>query len=69
MTAPFVVSSGGNTFLCGPNYQQRDIRLFFEQNSHQLDLVAHGCGTTFTCASRMSDESHPAPLARLLDIQ
>ena len=27
--------------LFGPNSQQRDIGLFFEQNSHQLGFVAH----------------------------
>ena len=44
------------------NYQQQDIRLFFEQNSHQLGFVAHHIHLCFQ--ARMSDESllaHPRP--------
>ena len=49
--------------LFGPNYQQRNIRLFFEQNAHQLDFVAHHIHLCFQ--ARMSDESHLAPHPRL----
>jgi len=39
---PFYSIIRGQHFsLFGPNYQQRDLRLFFEQNSHQLGFVAH----------------------------
>ena len=47
----------------GPNYQQRDLRLFFEQNSHQLGFVAHHIHLCFQ--ARMSDESQLAPHPRL----
>ncbi len=41
---PFYSIIRGQHFsLFGPNYQQRDLRLFFEQNSHQLGFV-------YTCA-------------------
>jgi len=51
----------------GPNYQQRDIRLFFEQNSHQLGFVAHHI---HLCSqARMSDESLLAPHPRLSSLR
>ena len=57
---PFYSIIRGQHFsLFGPNYQQRDIRLFFEQNAHQLGSVAHHIHLCFQ--ARMSDESHLAP--------
>ena len=58
LTALFTASLEVST-LFGPNYQQRDIRLFSEQNSHQLDFVAHHIQLCFQ--ARMSDESLLAP--------
>ena len=49
--------------LFGPSYQQRDMKLFFEQNSHQLGFVAHHIHLCFQ--ARMSDESLLAPHPRL----
>ena len=46
--------------LFGSNYQQRDIRLFFEQNGHQLGFVAPHIHLCFR--ARMSDESTPETL-------
>ena len=61
---PFYSIIRGQHFsLFGPNYQQRDIRLFFEQNSHQLGFVAHHIHLCFQ--ARMSDESLLAPHPRL----
>ena len=37
----YSIISGQHFSLFGPNYHQRDLRLFFEQNSHQLGFVAH----------------------------
>jgi len=42
--------------ISSPNYQQRDLRLFFEQNSHQLGFVAHHIHLCFQ--ARMSDGLH-----------
>ncbi len=36
----YSIIKGQHFSLSGPNYQQRDIRLFSEQNPHQLDFVA-----------------------------
>ena len=47
-------------------YQQRDIRLFFEQNSHQLGVVAHRVYLCFQ--ARRSDESPLTPHHRLSGI-
>ncbi len=61
---PFYSIIRGQHFsLFGPNYQQRDLRLFFEQNSHQLGFVAHHIHLCFQ--ARMSDESQLAPHPRL----
>ena len=61
---PFYSIIRGQHFsLFGPNYQQRDIRLFFEQNSHQLGFVAHHIHLCFQ--ARMSDEPLLAPHPRL----
>ncbi len=61
---PFYSFIRGQHFsLFGPNYQQRDLRLFFEQNSHQLGFVAHHIHLCFQ--ARMSDESQLAPHPRL----
>ena len=57
------IIKGQHISLFGPNYQQRDIRLFFEQNSHQLGFVAHHIHLCFQ--ARMSDESLLAPHPRL----
>ena len=59
----YSIIRGQNFSLFGPNYQQRDIRLFFEQNAHQLGFVAHHIHLCFQ--ARMSDESHLAPHPRL----
>jgi len=48
---------------CQVLYKQRDTRLFFEQNSHQLGFVAHHIHLCFQ--TRMSDESQLAPHPRL----
>jgi len=37
----YSIIRGQQFSLFGPNYRQRDIGLFFEQNSHQLGFVAH----------------------------
>ena len=59
---PFYSIFRGQHFsLFGPNYQQWDLRLFFEQNSHQVDFVAHHIHLCFQ--ARTSDESQLAPLA------
>jgi len=59
---PFYSLVTGQHFsLFGPNYQQRDLRLFFEQNSHQLGFVAHHIHLCFQ--ARMPGESQLAPLA------
>ena len=68
---PFYSIIRGQQFsLFGPNYQQRDLRVFFEQNSHQLGFVAHHIRLCFQ--ARMSDESqlapHPAHFASLVDL-
>ena len=60
---PFYSIIGGQFLLFGPNYQQRDIRLLFEQNSHQLGFVAHHIHLCFQ--ARMSDESLLAAHPRL----
>ena len=61
---PFYSIIRGQHFsLLGPNYQQRVIRLFFEQNSHQLGFVAHHIHLCFQ--AWMSDESLLAPHPRL----
>ena len=53
---PFYSIIRGQHFsVLGPNYQQRDLRHFFEQNSHQLGFVAHHIHLCFQ--ARMSDES------------
>ncbi len=36
----YSIIRGQHFLLFGPNYQQQDIRLFIEQNSHQLGSVA-----------------------------
>ncbi len=41
LTALYSIIRGQHFSLFGPNYQQRDLRLFFEQNSHQFGFVAH----------------------------
>ena len=41
--------------VLGQNYQQRDFRLVFEQNSHQLGVDAHHIHLCFQ--ARMSDQS------------
>ena len=64
LTALFYSIIRGQHFsLCDPNYQQQNIRLFFEQNSHQLGFVAHHIHLCFQ--ARMSDESQLAPHPRL----
>ncbi len=64
LDCPFYSIIRGQHFsLFGPNYQQRDIRLFFEQNSHQLGFVAHQIHLCFQ--ARMSDEPQLAPHPRL----
>ncbi len=61
---PFYSIIRGQHFsFFGPNYQQRDIRFFFEQNSHQVAHVAHHIHLCFQ--ARMSDESLLAPHPRL----
>ena len=61
---PFCRIIRGQHFsLLSPKYQQRDIRLFFKQNSHQLGLVAHHIHLCFQ--ARMSDEPQLAPHPRL----
>ncbi len=53
---PFYSIIRGQHFsLFGPNYQHRDIRPFFKQNSHQLGFVAHHIH--LCVQARMSDES------------
>ena len=53
---PFYSIIRGQHFsLFGPNYQQRDIRLFFAQNALQLGFVAHHIHLCFQAG--MSDES------------
>ena len=47
----------------GHNYQQRDLRRFFKQNSHQLGCVAHQIHLCIQ--GTMSDESKLAPHPRL----
>ncbi len=59
----YSIIRGQHFSLFGPNYQQRDIRLFFEQNSHQLGFVAHHIHLCFQ--ARISDESLLAPHPRL----
>ena len=55
---PFYSIIRGQHFsLFDPDYQQHDIRLFFEQNAHQLGFVRF--------QARMSGESHLAPHPRL----
>ena len=49
--------------LFGPNYQQRDIGLSFEQNARQLGFVTHHIHLCFQ--ARMSNESHLAPHPRM----
>ena len=51
--------------LFGPNYQQRDIGLLFEQilNADRFDFMAHHIHLCFQ--ARMSIESHLAPHPRL----
>ena len=60
----YSIITGQYISLSGANYQQRDIRLFLEQNSHQLDSVAHHIH--LCCQARISDESLLAPHPRLL---
>jgi hypothetical protein len=61
---PFYNIIRGQHFsLFGPNYQQRDLRLIFQQNSHQLGFVAHHIHLCFQ--ARMSDKSQLAPHPRL----
>ena len=62
-----IIIRGQHFSLFGSNYQQRDIRLFFKQNSHQLVFVAHHSDLCFQ--ARMSDESRLAPHPRLQDIK
>jgi len=54
---------GQHFSLFGPNYQQRDLRLFFEQNPHQVGFVAHHIHLCFQPGCL--DESQLAPHARL----
>ncbi len=61
---PFYSIIRGQHFsLFGPSYQQRVIRLFFEQKTHQLGFFAHHIHLCFQ--ARMSDESLLAPHPRL----
>lgn len=52
------ISRGAELPLFGPHYQQRDMKLFLEQNSHQLGFVAHNMYLCFQ--ARISDGSHLA---------
>ncbi len=64
LTALFTASLEVSTFryLAQTNYQQRDIRLFVQQNSHQLGIVAHHIHLCFQ--AKMSGESQLAPHPR-----
>ncbi len=62
LTALFSSIAGQRFSLFGPYYQSQDLRLFSEQNSHQLAFVAHHMPQCFQ--SRVSDGSQLAPHPR-----
>ena len=64
LTALFTASVEVSTFrYLAQTTNDRDTRLFIEQNFHQLGSVAHRIH--LCCQARMSDESQLAPHPRL----